>query len=65
MLIQFGLKMQTAYNDPSRNQEGQHVDIHEIGGPGRGLMFADTSNNRDVLACIGSVKKKAGKNVKL
>jgi hypothetical protein len=46
-----------AYNYPGRNQEGQNIDIHEIRGPGRGLMFTDTGNDGNILACIGSVRK--------
>lgn len=57
MPIHFKFKRHIAYNDPSRNQEGQHIDIHKIRGPGRGLMFTDTGNDGDVLACIGSVRK--------
>jgi hypothetical protein len=44
------------YYDPSRNQEGKHINIHKIRGPGRGLVFADTGDDGDVLACICAVR---------
>jgi hypothetical protein len=57
LLVQFQFKRCISYNNPSRNQEGQHIDIHKIRGPGRRLVFTDTGNDRDILACISSVRK--------
>ena len=57
MLIHPQFKWCIAYNYSSRNQEGQNIDIHKIRGPGGGLMFTDTGNDGNILACIGSVKK--------
>ena len=53
----FQFKRSISYNNPSRNQEGQHIDIHKIRGPGRRLVFTDTGNDGDILACISSVRK--------